>query len=211
MNWLTRVCNYYLAKRFVDGRISGANHHGTMSIKGNKLYSYDKCIAMRHDNIFTISNKASFLGGKSYSHTTSRHISDIYCACRSAKIKIKLVIGWADGNVEDEITPNFYTHKTKVGVIKAFRIMRSCAVEPSGWSHDNNKLSIHNEVVAIRDWKVGSCNSGCDECPVRFECKTDGEGYYGYIFYIAKGQHADTVKKYLHPYAIVEDLTRIGA
>jgi len=217
-----RYTNYGLAEHFVAGGIKGCSNRG--SIDGDKLYSYSKCIAVRKETgaeqKLLISNRAGFLGGRCHSMTTSRHISDVYFACRNAHrlgliVKYTLVSGWADGNNGNPHKFEYVTHKTTYGVIRSFLIGNwANSNEPRGWHHQFDKLfSPENELVATRECKTGSkhCIRNCDTCPAKFECKTSGDGYYGYVFNIANGKHANLVKKYLHPFALVEDLTQAQA
>lgn len=218
--------NYTLAQRFVAGATKGNSHR--MTIKGDSLFSYSCCIAIRSDGGFIISNRARFLGGRFRSCTTSAHIAHMWAACHG-KSRL-LVDGWADEGNKEWTVPHYPTHKTVWGLIKSFKGWRQCGWEglwleeskaqKVGWHYKNGCLYAPNgKLVAKRRYVTSkkfvggnySCNDECDECPARFQCKTDYAGYYGWLFYIAKGKFANKVKKYLHPTATVEDLTSIEA
>jgi len=214
------ISNYDLASKFSYGGSNGSSSR--MSIRGNKLYSYSACIAIReYDNglpHFIISNRVRFLGGKPRSVTTSRHISLVHSACL-ARGKIKLVDGWAETNRPEWFVPEYPTHKTVWGLMRSFASHRyggwtgewipETGTQKIEWQHNYTELIAPNgKIVAVRRYIWPKhCNDNCDKCPARFLCKTEGEGYYGYVFFVAEGRYAKKVKKYLHPCAIVEDLT----
>ncbi len=223
------LSNYAIAKKFVDGGTKGCSNR--MTIDGNKLYSYACCIAIREDDgSFIISNRAGFLGGMPRSCTTSSHIGHIWGECGRRNKVVRLVDGWAENTATEWYVPKYPTHKTVWGLIKSFMSWRrsfgwegewlaDIGARKVGWHYENGCLYAPNKTLVakrkyVTHWEhsLHRCSrENCDECPAKFLCKTDGAGYYGLIFYIAKGKYAKKVKKYLHPAAIVEDLTTIEA
>lgn len=59
------MTNYQVIKAFIERRPASVNN---VKSTGDKLFSYDTCIAQRHNNIMLINNTK-------YSMTTSRHLS----------------------------------------------------------------------------------------------------------------------------------------
>ena len=70
------MTNNEVVEAFVNGEETG--HSGTLSISGDKLYSYAMPIAKRVAGGFEISNHMRALGGEPVSNTTSTHIGSIH-------------------------------------------------------------------------------------------------------------------------------------
>lgn len=217
--------NGVVVNRFVEGYIKGRSH--SMFLDGNKLYSYSCCIAVRQgmggaDGYkFIISNKAKFLGGRPYSITTTNHISLVRWACRNKEAM--LVDGWAEEGKTEFFVPHFPTHKTVWGLIRSFsgyhryegwtgRWHADTGTREVEWLFENNRLHAPDgALVAKREYilmggKQNSCNKKCDICPARFMCLTDGDGFCGRVFFIAKGKYQDLAQKYLSPAVVLDSI-----
>ena len=84
------MTNNEVVEAFVNGAEDG--HSGTLTIRGDKLYSYRMAIAKRVEGGFEISNHMRALGGNPVSQTTSTHIGSIhYTAKYLCGLKVILV------------------------------------------------------------------------------------------------------------------------
>jgi hypothetical protein len=225
--------NYDVVRRFAEGKTRGKSH--SMSIHENELYSYGACIAIRRKEGYIVSNRTSYLGGGSYSNTTSQHISLAYRYLEPNT----LVDGWAEEGKEEWIIPRLPSHKTLTGLIKSFAKGRSGWV--GRWSGRQEEREFYIEdnegslsflcdkegtVLAERkdNWgcwarlnKGGSVMAEhCESCPARMICLTTRfeEHTYDFPFYAFWIKEAANefprikmlCKKYLYPYAGQNDL-----
>lgn len=208
--------NAELAKCFASGKTKGKSN--SMSIEGDTLYSYWAKIVIRCEDKFIISNRTSYLGGGTYSTTTSRHISLAIIACDEQK-PIFLVEGWAERNKPEWFMPDRPTHKFVTGLIRGFNRgwgfdgwtgewFQETGTKRVDWQVRHNKLyDPEGNIIAIRERVsvYAPCNKKCDICPAKFLCKTDMLPFVGYIFFIIKGtKHEGMVSKCLFPTSIID-------
>ena len=220
--------NKEIAYKFAYGATEGRSRR--MIINGNRLYSsdlqytrtddgvchykpHDFCIAIRKKDKFIISNKAAWLfGGSCHSFRISQHIGNVFSKFLTTDKDILLTDGWADkGSI-------ISTHKTKHGFIKAFTKRCFGYIIENGqvtWKFRKNKMFDPNgNVVAVRKYihrsqYSGNCNKQCDKCPAKFMCLTS-DHYFGYVFYIVKGEYEKLLTRYLLPYAVSDAETCLG-
>lgn len=217
--------NSDLIDGFVDGWETGKTKN--LTIEGNKLYSYAECIAIRDEyGDFVISNRASCLGGYPFTVTTSKHIQKMYNTCKRHLKFIRLVDGWAELGKPRWYIPEYPTHKTVWGLVRCFgksfwhndcwtgEWLPDIGQRRVEWRFvDNRLMAPKNQLVAVRKLAFRKLvnnpeecdikDIGCDECPAKFLCMTDGTSYNGMVFFIAKGKYTDMVKEWLVPAKIV--------
>lgn len=176
--------NNYVICEFLEGGM--ANEYGnSLAYENYKLYSYNKCIAVRHHDLdtgkirFVLTNHTKSLGGSVYTTITSNHIRQVYSKLSDEEYNYDFIVvkGWADES-STEVSKNDIqrgSHRTVWGVVKAFgRYYNSRLIDGDGVTVIEGisvpkdplcRLYHFDEMIAVCDRMYSNCVDKYPELP----------------------------------------------
>jgi hypothetical protein len=224
------LSNSDVAERFA--RDGSWGRSSRMHIEEDTLYSYRMPIAIRDNGKIIVSNRSRFLGGGSYSSSTSAHINLVWRVLRKYGAKIILVDGDAEIGKDEFFRSDVPPYATFTGLLRQFRDGKTgcwCGIHDYSTGENiptfhivNNFLYNTKNVIAYRHsagecrrrcfWN-GTTTKNCDECASRMLCWTsDKNDVPTYIFWLNRLLDTKTKKRcerWLIPYIYVEELNDI--